>query len=158
VGRASARALAHALARALARALALAAMVGAGMVWTPVARAQGQGWAAGRYALRSVNGHALPVDMPGPDARHKVRITGGTLILNADGTYVCETLAETSYLGLVQQRADTTRSIFDTVGGTAVTLMVTSTETDTVATTGQRITWTRVTQLSPGANAYLYSK
>jgi hypothetical protein len=133
-------------------------MVGAGVVWTPVARAQGQGWAAGRYALRSVNGQALPADMPGTDARHKVRVTGGTLILHADGTYVCETLVEISYLGLVQQRADTAHSIFDTIGGTAVTLMVSSTETDTVATTGQQIAWTRVTQLSPGANVYLYSK
>jgi hypothetical protein len=133
-------------------------MVGAGVVWTPVARAQGHGWVAGRYALRSVNGHALPVDVPRTDAHHKVRVTGGTLILNADGTYICETLAETSYLGLVEQRADTTRSIFDTIGGTAVTLMVSSTETDTVATTGQRITWTHVTQLSPGLNVYVYGR
>jgi hypothetical protein len=143
----------------VARALALAGLVGAGAVWTPVAGAQGgQGWAAGRYALRSVNGQALPADLPGPDTRHKVRVTSGTLILHADGSYVCETRVETSYLGLVQQRADTVSNIFDTIGGTAVTLMVSTTETDTVATSGQRIAWTRVTQLSPGANTYLYSR
>lgn len=128
------------------------------MVWAPAARAQGQGWAVGRYALRSVNGHALPADVLGTDARHKVRVTGGALILNADGTYLCETLAETSYLGLVQQRADTASSTFDTIGGTTVTFTLTTTVTDTVATTGQRITWTRVTPLSPGPNVYLYSK
>jgi hypothetical protein len=133
-------------------------MLGAGVVWTPAASAQAPSWPVGRYTLLTVNGQSLPADLPRVDIHHKVRVTGGTLILNSDGTYLCETRAETSYLGLVEQRADTVRSAFATIGGTAVTLTVSAVETDTVATAGQRITWTHETRLSLGPNVYLYSK
>jgi hypothetical protein len=128
------------------------------VVWTPAAGAQAPSWPVGRYTLLTVNGQPLHADMPRVDINHKVRVTSGTLILNPDGTYICETRAETSYLGLVEQRADTVRNVFDTIGGTAVTLTVSAIETDTVATTGQRVTWTRETRLSLGPNVYLYSK
>lgn len=147
--------------------VALAGLLSATVLWAPAAGGQGQpqppvvgqapSWAVGRYALRSVNGQPLPADIP-IDPRHKVRVTGGTLLLKADGTYVSETVMATSFLGLQQQQSDSAKGVFDTIGGTRITLVVNNTETDTVATTGQQISWTRILAVAQAPYVFVYSK
>ena len=61
-----------------------------------------QGGILGRYVLRSVDGVNLPAPIPGEDPRHKLRVMDGVLVLNSDGTYVCQTIVQTSFMGMVE--------------------------------------------------------
>ena len=51
----------------------------------------------------------LPAPIPGEDPHHKLQVMDGVLTLNSDGTYLCQTIVQTSYLGLVETEADTSR-------------------------------------------------
>lgn len=150
---------------ALALAAVLAARTSIVVARTAVAhglatrvRIAGRGSPAGRYALRSVNGQALPASLTPDDSHHKIRVTAGVLVLNNDNSYICETRAETSYMGLVEQQADTLRGTYDTIGGSFITLYVNALHTDTVATTGAQIEWTHATRGSAGTSRYIYGK
>ena len=89
--------------------------------------------------LRSVDGVNLPAPIPGEDARHKISVMDGVLVLNSDGTYICQTIVQTSFMGMVQTEADTIRSQYAPIAGSAIVFRVPPKEMDTVATSGAQI-------------------
>jgi hypothetical protein len=117
-----------------------------------------QGGILGRYVLRSVGGINLPAPVQGEDARHKIQIMDGVLILNSDGTYICQTIAQTTYMGLVRLEADTLHGRYATIGGAAITFGVPPKEVDTVATTGGQIAWTHPTRQGIGIAKFVYTR
>ena len=121
-------------------------------------RSQRQGGILGRYVLRSVGGVNLPAPVLGEDAHHKIQIMDGVLILNSDGTYICQTIAQTTYMGLVQLEADTLHGRYATIGGGAITFGVPPKEVDTVATTGNQITWLHPTRRVIGIATFVYGR
>ncbi len=83
-----------------------------------------QGGILGRYVLRSVNGVNLPAPIPGEDPRHKISVMDGVLVLNSDGTYLCQTIVQTSFMGMVETEADTIRSQYAPIAGSAIVFRV----------------------------------
>jgi hypothetical protein len=123
----------------------------------PIAGAA-QGGVLGRYVLRSVDGVSLPAPILGEDARHKIQVMDGVLVLNSDGTYICQTIVQTSYMGLVQTEADTIRSQYSAIAGSAIAFRIPPKEVDTVATTGAQIMWTHPVRKGLASAKFLYSK
>jgi hypothetical protein len=121
-------------------------------------RSRGQGGIIGRYVLRSVDGVNLPAPVTGEDARHKIQVMDGVLILSSNGTYVCQTIAQTTYMGLVQLEADSLHGQYAVIGGGAITFGIPPKEVDTVATTGDQIAWTHPTRRGIGVAKFVYSK
>jgi hypothetical protein len=117
-----------------------------------------QGSVLGRYVLRSVDGVSLPAPILGEDPRHKIQVMDGVLILNSDGTYICQTIVQTSYMGLVQTEADTIRSQYTAIAGTAISFRIPPKEVDTVATTGAQIAWSHPVRKGIASAKFLYSK
>ena len=117
-----------------------------------------QGGIIGRYVLRSVDDGNLPAPIPGEDPHHKLQVMDGVLTLNSDGTYVCQTIVQTTYLGLVETEADTIKGQFAPVAGAAIAFRIPPKEIDTVATTGAQITWTHPVRRGVRAAKFVYSK
>jgi hypothetical protein len=117
-----------------------------------------QGGILGRYVLRSVDGGSLPAAIPGTDPHHKLQVMDGVLTLNSDGTYICQTIVQTSDLGLVQTEADTVKGQYAPVAGTSIAFRIPPKEVDTVATTGARITWLHPVRRGIAAATFVYSK
>jgi hypothetical protein len=124
---------------------------------TSTARAA-QGGILGRYVLRSVDGVNLPAPILGEDPRHKIQVMDGVLVLNSDGTYICQTIVQTSFMGLVQTEADTMHSTYAAIAGAAIAFRIPPKEVDTVATTGAQITWTHPVRKGIAGAKFLYSK
>lgn len=120
-------------------------------------RAHGQSSLVGHYILREVNGQRLPVTLPGEDPRHTIQITDGTLDLNADGTYVCRTLATAVSFGLKEPFADTLLGGYTLVAPGSITLAHKGIRPDTIAATGYQVTWTHPVRTT-WTGAFLYSK
>jgi hypothetical protein len=118
----------------------------------------GQGGILGRYVLRSVDGVSLPAPILGEDPRHKIQVMDGVLVLNSDGTYICQTIVQTSYMGLVQTEADTIRSQYSPIAGSAIAFRIPPKEVDTVATTGAQIAWSHPVRKGIASAKFLYSK
>jgi hypothetical protein len=117
-----------------------------------------QGGILGRYVLRSVDGVNLPAPIPGEDPRHKLRVMDGVLVLNSDGTYICQTIVQTSFMGMVETEADTIRSQYAPIAGSAITFRIPPKEIDTVATSGAQILWSHPVRRGIGGAKFLYSK
>jgi hypothetical protein len=117
-----------------------------------------QGGILGRYVLRSVDGGNLPAAIPGEDVRHKLQVMDGVLTLNSDGTYICQTIVQTSYLGLVQTEADTLKGQYAPVAGASIAFRIPPKEIDTVATTGAQITWSHPVRRGIASAKFVYSK
>jgi hypothetical protein len=117
-----------------------------------------QGGIIGRYVLRSVDDGNLPAPIPGEDPHHKLQVTDGVLTLNSDGTYVCQTIIQTTYLGLVETQADTIKGQYAPVAGAAIAFRIPPKEIDTVATTGAQIVWTHPVRRGVRAAKFVYSK
>jgi hypothetical protein len=117
-----------------------------------------QGGILGRYVLRSVDGVNLPAPIPGEDPRHKLSVMDGVLVLNSDGTYICQTIVKTSFMGMVETEADTIRSQYTPLAGTAIVFRVPPKELDTVATSGAQILWTHPVRRGIGGAKFLYTK
>jgi hypothetical protein len=117
-----------------------------------------QGGILGRYVLRSVDGVSLPAPILGEDPRHKIQVMDGVLTLNSDGTYVCQTIVQTSYMGLVQTEADTLHSQYTAIAGSAIAFRIPPIEVDTVATTGAQIAWSHPVRKGIASAKFLYSK
>jgi len=127
---------------------------GAGMPTVRLA----QGGILGRYVLRSVGGANLPAPVAGEDPHHKVLVMDGVLLLNSDGSYICQTIVQTTYMGLVQLEADTIHGPYSTIGGGAITFGVPPKEVDTVPSTGGQITWTHPTRRGIGIAQFIYTR
>jgi hypothetical protein len=117
-----------------------------------------QGGILGRYVLRSVDGGNLPAAIPGEDVRHKLQVMDGVLTLNSDGTYICQTIVQTSYLGLVQTEADTLKGQYAPLAGASIAFRIPPKEIDTVATTGAQITWSHPVRKGIANAKFVYSK
>jgi hypothetical protein len=117
-----------------------------------------QGGILGRYVLRSVDGVNLPAPIPGEDPRHKISVMDGVLVLNSDGTYICQTIVQTSFMGMVETEADTIRSQYAPIAGSAIVFRVPPKEMDTVATSGAQILWSHPVRRGIGGAKFLYSK
>lgn len=117
-----------------------------------------QGGIIGRYVLRSVDDGNLPAPIPGEDPHHKLQVMDGVLTLNSDGTYVCQTIIQTTYMGLVGTEADTLKGQYAPVAGAAIAFRIPPKEIDTVATTGAQITWTHPVRKGVRAAKFVYSK
>jgi hypothetical protein len=117
-----------------------------------------QGGILGRYVLRSVDGVNLPAPIPGEDPRHKLRVMDGVLVLNSDGTYICQTIVQTSFMGMVETEADTIRSQYTPLAGSAIVFRVPPKEIDTVATSGAQILWSHPVRRGIGGAKFLYTK
>jgi|GEM_PF-4957304 hypothetical protein len=117
-----------------------------------------QGGILGRYVLRSVDGGNLPAPIPGEDPRHKLQVMDGVLTLNSDGTYICQTIVQTSYLGLVQTEADTLKGQYAPLAGASIAFRIPPKEIDTVATTGAQITWMHPVRKGIRSAQFVYSK
>ena len=117
-----------------------------------------QGGILGRYVLRSVDGVNLPAPIPGEDPRHKLRVMDGVLVLNSDGTYICQTIVQTSFMGMVETEADTIRSQYAPLAGSAIIFRIPPKEMDTVATSGSQILWSHPIRRGIGGAKFLYSK
>jgi hypothetical protein len=117
-----------------------------------------QGGIIGRYVLRSVDGGNLPAAIPGEDARHKLQVMDGVLTLNSDGTYLCQTIVQTSYMGLVQTEADTLKGQYAPLAGASIAFRIPPKEIDTVATTGAQITWSHPVRKGIASAKFIYSK
>jgi hypothetical protein len=117
-----------------------------------------QGGILGRYVLRSVDGVNLPAPIPGEDPRHKVSVMDGVLVLNSDGTYICQTIVQTSFMGMAQTEADTIKSQYSALAGSAIIFRVPPKEMDTVATSGAQILWSHPVRRGIGSAKFLYSK
>lgn len=117
-----------------------------------------QGGILGRYVLRSVDGGNLPAAIPGGEPHHKLQVMDGVLTLNSDGTYICQTIVQTSDLGLVQTEADTVKGQYAPVAGTSIAFRIPPKEVDTVATTGARITWLHPVRKGIAPATFVYSK
>jgi hypothetical protein len=122
------------------------------------ARGNTQGGILGRYVLRSVDGVNLPAPIPGEDPRHKISVMDGVLVLNSDGTYICQTIVQTSFMGMVETEADTIRSQYAPIAGSAIVFRVPPKEMDTVATSGAQILWSHPVRRGIGGAKFLYSK
>jgi hypothetical protein len=143
----------------LAAVTAAAAVTPAPAGTTPArAAARAQGGIIGRYVLRSVDGVNLPAPIPGEDPRHKLQVMDGVLVLNSDGTYVCQTIVQTTFMGLVQTEADTIKSQYTPMAGTQIAFRIPPKEVDTVATTGAQITWAHPVRRGIGTAKFLYTK
>jgi hypothetical protein len=117
-----------------------------------------QGGILGRYVLRSVDGVNLPAPIPGEDPRHKLSVMDGVLVLNSDGTYLCQTIVKTSFMGMVETEADTIRSQYTPLAGSAIVFRVPPKEIDTVATSGAQILWSHPVRRGIGGAKFLYTK
>jgi hypothetical protein len=117
-----------------------------------------QGGIIGRYVLRSVDDSSLPAPIPSEEPRHKLQVMDGVLTLNSDGTYLCQTILKTSYLGLVETEADTLKGQYTPVAGSAIAFRIPPKEIDTVATTGAQITWTHPVRKGIRSAKFVYSK
>jgi hypothetical protein len=127
---------------------------------TPAAtrRHRAQGGILGRYVLRSVDGGSLPAPIPGEDVRHKIQVMDGVLTLNSDGTYLCQTILQTTDLGLVHTEADTLKGQFAPLAGSSIAFRIPPKEIDTVATTGAQITWMHPVRKGIRSAQFIYSK
>ena len=123
---------------------------------TVVHVARSQGTVVGRYVLRSVNGQRLPVTLTGDDPRHTIQVTDGVLQLNANGSYVCRTLATASSFGLKEPFADTLLGGYNLVGPGAIQFNHKGVHPDTILASGFQITWTHPIRTLTGV--FLYSK
>ncbi len=123
---------------------------------TDVHVAHSQGTVVGRYVLRSVNGQRLPVTLTGDDPRHTIQVTDGVLQLNADGSYVCRTLATASSFGLKEPFADTLLGGYNLVAPGAIQFNHKGLRADTILASGFQITWTHPIRTLTGV--FLYSK
>ena len=123
---------------------------------TLVYAARGQSSLVGRYILRTVNGQRLPVTLTGDDPRHTIQITDGVLELNANGSYVCRTLATASTFGLKEPFSDTLLGGYNLVAPGAIQFNHKGVRPDTILASGFRITWTHPIRTLTGA--FLYSK
>jgi hypothetical protein len=117
-----------------------------------------QGGVLGRYVLRSVDGVNLPAPIVGEDPRHKLRVMDGVLVLNSDGTYLCQTIVQTSFMGMVETEADTVKSQYAPLAGSAITFRIPPKEIDTVATNGASILWSHPVRKGIASAKFLYSK
>jgi hypothetical protein len=117
-----------------------------------------QGGILGRYVLRSVDGGNLPAVIPGEDPHHKLQVMDGVLTLNSDGTYICQTIVQTSYLGLVEVEADTLKGQYAPLAGAWIAFRIPPKEIDTVATTGAQITWSHPVRRGIAGAKFVYSK
>lgn len=115
-----------------------------------------QGTLMGRYVLRSVNGQRLPVTIPGEDAYHTMQVTDGFLELNADGSYLCRTIATAANLGLKESFSDTLIGTYSVVTPGTIQLSHKGQRPDTVAAAGFQIAWSHPLRLSQAL--FLYSK
>jgi hypothetical protein len=120
--------------------------------------ATAQGGILGRYVLRSVDGVNLPAPIPGEDPRHKLSVMDGVLVLNSDGTYICQTIVKTSFMGMVETEADTIRSQYTPLAGSAIVFRIPPKELDTVATSGAQILWSHPVRRGIGGAKFLYTK
>jgi hypothetical protein len=118
-----------------------AALVAARAPAPPAAVGVYQGSLIGRYVLRTVNGKALPVTLPGEDIRHTVQVSDGVLELNPDGTYLCRTVASVVHLGLKETFADTLQGAYTILQAGAIQFGHKGVKADTVTTSGFQITW-----------------
>jgi hypothetical protein len=117
-----------------------------------------QGGILGRYVLRSVDGGNLPAVIPSEDAHHKLQVMDGVLTINSDGTYLCQTIVKTSYLGYVETEADTLKGQYAPLAGSSIVFRIPPKEIDTVTTTGSQITWTHPVRRGIAAAKFIYSK
>ena len=117
-----------------------------------------QGGILGRYVLRSVDGGNLPAVIPSEDAHRKLQVMDGVLTINSDGTYLCQTIVRTSYLGYVETEADTLKGQYAPLAGASIAFRIPPKEIDTVTTTGAQITWTHPVRKGIAAAKFIYSK
>jgi hypothetical protein len=117
-----------------------------------------QGGVLGRYVLRSVDGGNLPALIPSDDRHRKLQVIDGVLTINSDGTYLCQTIVQTTYMGLVETEADTVKGQYAPFAGASIVFRVPPKEIDTVTTTGSQITWTHPVRKGIGAAKFVYSK
>jgi len=119
--------------------------------------AHGQSSVVGRYILRTVNGQRLPVTLMGDRPKNTVQITDGVLELNADGSYLCRTLATAVSFGLKEPFADTLLGGYTLISPGTIQLNHKGLKPDTLAATGYQITWTHPVRTT-FTGAFLYSK
>jgi hypothetical protein len=117
-----------------------------------------QGGILGRYVLRSVDGGNLPAVIPSDDRHRKLQVMDGVLTINSDGTYLCQTIVQTSYMGLVQTEADTLKGSYAPLAGASIAFRIPPKEIDTVTTTGAQITWLHPVRKGIAAAKFVYSK
>ncbi|GEM_PF-5364922 len=110
----------------------------------------------GEYVLRSVDGITLPAPLAGEDPQHKVRVTSGVLVLRPDGTYVCRTVGETSYLGYRQAFTDSLSGNYAVLQSGAISLAAKGVKADTIRTYGFQIVWSHPVRTWFGR--FLYSR
>jgi hypothetical protein len=115
-----------------------------------------QGGIVGRYILRSVDGTVLPASMQLEDARHKIRITDGSLELRTDGRYVCRTTGETITMGLHEPFTDSVTGGYTVIQGTAITLGTKGGKADTLQANGFQLTWPHAFRMTFAR--FLYSR
>jgi hypothetical protein len=124
---------------------------------TRTAGAHGQSSIVGRYILRTVNGQRLPVTLPGLEPKNTIQVTDGVLELNADGSFLCRTLATAVSFGLKEPFADTLLGAYTIVSPGSIQLNHKGLHPDTIAATGYQLTWTHPVRTT-FTGAFLYSK